>query len=94
MAGRVNGGAYVKLFHCESQNYLGCLNDESSTYELKRVGMIERSDNEDESYDTRSLWRIDYLLDKSLQVGYPSVPLSTHKLFFRALHSPRRKQFL
>ena len=64
---RVMGGTIVRLFHCEFQDYLGCLNDESTSYDLTNVGLIVDDDSESESFDMRSLWRIDYLLDAGLQ---------------------------
>ena len=100
---RIMGGTIIKLFHCEHQDYLGLVNDESTAYDLSTVGVIAETDVESENYDmrslahipplwfppavsalkqtgadgcriNRSLWRIDFYLDKGLQ----GAPLTIH----------------
>jgi hypothetical protein len=51
---RIMGGTIIKLFHFQHQKYLGCVNDESTAFELSDVGLIADNDIDSESYDMRS----------------------------------------
>ena len=52
-------GMIIKLRHCELSAYLGCDNDQTTSYELENVQLIP--DQTDENYDMRALWRVDCL---------------------------------